>query len=169
MQTYSFTATIDANLDILLTGTVSSVSGKTTILYKYEDLVNPTGIYGGNAPYYLNGSTTSTTPANDVYGWIGGDLFSGFSIGALGSSTSINKTMVGAMTSQDWFKIDTSLFFSGLQPSNNTNYNQWASKLAGLSNAYNFAFTDRFAHVLASLDPSTVDTLEIVLLDTTGV
>lgn len=168
-QTYNLTATIDANLDILLTGTVSSAPGTTTILYKYNDLVNATGIYGGNAPYYLNGATTSTTPANDVYGWIGGDLFSGFSIGALGSSTLINGTMAGAITSQNWFKIPPSYFFSGLQPSNGTNYNQWASKLTGLSNAYNFAFTDRFAHVLAGLNPATVDTLEIVLLDTTGV
>lgn len=168
-QTYNFTATIAANLDILLTGTVSSVSGTTTILYKHHDLMNATGIYGGNAPYYLNGAATSTTPANDVYGWIGGDLFSGFSIGALGSSTLIGKTMAGAIKSQDWFAIPASYFFSGLQPLNSTNYNQWASKLSGLSNAYNFAFTDRFAHVLAGLNPATVDTLEIVLLDTTGV
>ncbi|MHA7056095.1 beta-1,3-glucanase family protein [Aquimarina sp. M1] len=168
-QTYDLTATIDDNLDILLTGSVSSVTGTTTILYKSDDLMNPEGIYGGNTPYHLNGSTAAQAPGNDVYGWIGGDLFSGFSIGALGSSTNINGTMAGAMPSQDWFTISSSYFFSGLQPNNDTNYNRWAATLSELSNAYNFAFTDRFAHVLASLNPATIDTLEIELLNTTNV
>lgn len=168
-QTYDLIATIDKDLNILLTGTVSSVSGTTTMLYKCNDLMNPAGIYGGNTPYFLNGATNSTNPGNNVYGWIGGDLFSGFSIGALGSLKKIKGTMVGAMKSQNWFIIPSSDFFNGLQPNNPTNYNRWAATLSEVSNAYNFAFTDRFAHVLAGLNPATVDTLEIELLDTTGV
>lgn len=172
-QTYNLSAYININRDIILSGTVSGVSGTTTMLYTNASLVNATGIYGGNAPFYLNGSINLTSPANDVYGWIGGDLFSGFAIGALGSQTKVDingKTqMVGGLTSQNWFGISPSLFFSGLQPKNSNYYNQWAATLAPLSDAYNFAFTDRFAAVFASLNPATVDTLEIVLDDTTGV
>jgi hypothetical protein len=36
-----------------------------------------------------------------------------------------------------------------------------------MSQAYNFAYTDRFAAVFVSLNPATVDTLEIVLEDAT--
>ena len=165
-QSYDLTATIDEELNILLTGKIGSVSSTTTMLYKCNDLKNPSGIYGGNAPYYLNGATTSTAPGNDVYGWIGGDLFSGFNIGALGSSTPVNGTMVGALISQDWFRIPSKLFFSGLQPQNPTNYNRWAATLSECSNAYNFAFTDRFAPVFVSLNPAEIDLLEIELLDT---
>ena len=166
-QTYSLSATIDSSLDITLTGTLSGM-GSTTMKYAVADLQNPTGIYGGNAPFYLNGATTSTIPANDVYGWIGGDLFSGLNIGAVGSRTvpSGGTTAVGAMNSQSWFTLANSSFFAGLQPTAKY-YNQWAATLSPLSQAYNFAFSDRFAAVLVSLNPATVDTLEIVLEDAT--
>ena len=165
-QQYSLTAVINSNYDIVLTGSVGGAN--TTMLYTYASLINPTGIYGGNAPFYLNSSTTQTAPANDVYGWIGGDLFSGFNIGAIGSTTKINDSMVGAMPSQSWFTIKPENFFGGLQTRPNF-FNQWAATLAQLSQAYNFAFTDRFAHVLTSLNPATVDTLEIVLEDTSEI
>jgi len=161
-QTYSLAASIDANLDITVTGTVGSASGTTTMVYKFADLSNPTGIYGGNAPYYLNGASVSTNPGNDVYGWIGGDLFSGLNIGALGSTTKSGATMVGQLQSSDWFKVPTSLFFGKLQPTGKY-YNQWAATLAGLSQAYNFAYSDRFAPVFVSLNPATVDTLVVTL------
>ena len=153
--------------DITLTGTLSGM-GSTTMKYAVADLQNPTGIYGGNAPFYLNGATTSTIPANDVSGWIGGDLFSGLNIGAVGSRTvpSGGTTAVGAMNSQSWFTLANSSFFAGLQPTAKY-YNQWAATLSPLSQAYNFAFSDRFAAVLVSLNPATVDTLEIVLEDAT--
>jgi hypothetical protein len=164
-QTYSLTARIDFFKNITLEGSTSGM-GAVTMLYKAEDLQNPTGIYGGNAPFYLNGSTTPTTPANDVYGWIGGDLFSGLNIGAVGSTVSIGGQVVGTMESHQWFKLPTSSFFAGLQPTEKF-YNQWAATLAKLSDAYNFAYTDRFAPVLVSLNPATVDTLEIVHEDAT--
>jgi hypothetical protein len=84
-QTYDLVATIDDDLNITLNGTTSGIQGSITMLHKKEDLLNPTGIYGGNAPYYLNGATSPTAPGNDVYGWVGGDLFSGLNIGAVGS------------------------------------------------------------------------------------
>lgn len=167
-QTYSLSASIDGNLDITLSGTLSGVSGATTMIYKLADLTNPSGIYGGNAPYYLNGSSASTNPGNDVYGWVGGDLFSGLNIGAVGSSTIVSNvpgvnqpTMVGALQSQLWFGVPTAVFFAKLQTGKY--YNQWAATLAPLSQAYNFAYSDRFAAVFVSLDPATVDTLVVTL------
>src|SRR5690606_17537186 len=68
---------------------------------------------------------------------------------------------VGTLDSQDWFALTD--LFSALQP-NNTFYNPWAAAMSGVSQAYNFAYTDRFAHVVAPLDPARVDTLEIVLI-----
>jgi hypothetical protein len=41
--------------------------------------------------------------------------------------------------------------------------------MSELSDAYNFAYTDRFAHVVAPLNPAQVDTLELVFLRETGV
>lgn len=164
-QTYSLQATIDDNRGITLTGSTSKIK-PVKMLYTAQDLKNPTGIYGGDAPFHLNGAATATKPANDVYGWIGGDLFSGLNIGAVGSTAQVNGQVVGSMESQAWFKLPTSSFFAKLQPSQKY-YNQWAATLAPLSEAYNFAYTDRFAPVLVNLNPQVVDTLEIVLEDAT--
>lgn len=168
-QTYALTASIDGKLDITLTGTLSGVSGTTTMLYKAADLMNPSGIYGGNTPYYLNGSATYTSPGNDVYGWVGGDLFSGLNIGAVGSMTTVGNVpgvnppaMIGSLKSQLWFGIPPGFFFAEMQTSGKY-YNQWAATLAPLSQAYNFAYSDRFAPVFANLNPATVDTLQITL------
>ena len=126
--------------------------------------MNPSGIYGANASFSLNGGT-SKKPANDVYGWITGDLLAGFNIGAIASTTEINKEKVGAMNSSDWFsKVPNSSLFSHLQ-SNKAFYNQYAEILQGLSDAYNFAYSDRFAAVQISLNPAKVDTLQISLLN----
>ena len=165
-QTYDLVATIDDDLNITLNGTTSGIQGGITMLHKKQDLLNPTGIYGGNAPYYLNGATSPTAPGNDVYGWVGGDLFSGLNIGAVGSNAKSGGTVIGAMPSQSWFALPVSSFFANMQPGNPF-YNQWAATLSKLSQAYNFAYTDRFAHVLVGLNPADVDTLEIVLEDGT--
>jgi hypothetical protein len=165
-QSYNLSATIDADLNITLSGTASGIQGNTSMLFKPDDMLNPGGIYGGNTPFYLNGATTSTNPGNDVYGWMGGDLFSGLNIGAVGSAANIGGNIVGALPSQAWFTLPVSSFFANLQPDKRY-YNQWAATLSNLSQAYNFAYTDRFAHVLVSLNPADVDTLEIVLEDST--
>jgi len=164
-QTYDLSATIDSDLTVTLTGTVSGVEGTTTMVFTADSIYNSDGFYGGNAAFTLNGASSTITPANDVYGWVCGDLFSGLNIGALGSSVAISGTAAGAMESSKWFTdIPNSDFFSGLQPGT-TYYNQWAAALSQLTDAYNFAYTDRFAHVLVSLNPATVDQLEISLPD----
>ncbi len=162
-QTYNLVATIDANLDITLTGTLSAINGEQTMKFAYQDLVNPTGIYGGNALYVLNSATGKTAPPNDVYGWVVGDLLSGINIGAVGSQTKVGGgAAFGSLPSSQWFGYGTDQFFNKLQPGT-SNFNQWAATLTPLSEAYNFAYSDRFSAVQVTLDPSRVDTLEIVL------
>lgn len=164
-QAYNLAATIDASLNITLSGTVASGTTNVTMEYKLADLMNPSGIYGGNTPYYFNDSDTSTNPGNNVYGWIGGDFFAGINIGAIGSavlSAGDGSKPVGQLESSRWFKLPATSFFDKMQPGT-TNYNQWAAALLPISQAYNFSYTDRFAPVFASLDPATVDTLTIVL------
>lgn len=162
-QDYHFTATIDGQKNITLSGSGTEV-GPRTLFFKYDDLVNPSGIYGANPLYYLDGGADALNPLNDVYGWIIGDLLAGLNIGAVGSTVSIGGREVGTMDSQDWFQLDG--LFSSLQPQHRF-YNQWAATLSTISDAYNFAYTDRFAHVVAPLNPAEVDTLEIVILGDT--
>lgn len=162
-QKYDLTASINNSGDVTLTGSVGSVLKTTTMVYKKNDLINPSGIYGANAPFTINGGA-SQNPANDVYGWITGDLLAGFNIGAIGSETVINNTIVGVMKSSDWFTIPNTSLFSNLQ-SNSSYYNQYAATLQKLSDAYNFAYSDRFSPVLVSLNPATVNTLQISFLN----
>lgn len=164
-QAYNLTASIDNTGDITLTGTIGSVVGTTTIVYTKNDLISPSGIYGANALFSINGGA-SQNPANDVYGWITGDLLAGFNIGAIGSETIIGKTKVGAMSSTDWFSISSTSLFSALQ-NNPLHYNQYAAVLQQLSDAYNFAYSDRFSPVLVSVNPAIADTLQISLLNVT--
>tara|TARA_R110000868_G_scaffold165328_6_gene398829 strand:- start:415969 stop:417348 length:1380 start_codon:yes stop_codon:yes gene_type:complete len=162
-QTYDLTAKIDAQSNITLSGTVGNGAKHVTMAFAKNDLINPSGIYGANAPFSLDGAAAAP-PVNNVYGWISGDLLAGINIGAIGSSVSVGKDspkMVGSMPSHDWFNLPNSLLFGGLQTSKT--YNQWAAKLAPLSQAYNFAYSDRFAHVFASLNPAKADELKLVL------
>lgn len=162
-QDYNLTASIDSSGDVTLTGTVGSVTGTTTMVYKKSDLISPSGIYGANAPFSINGGA-SQNPANDVYGWITGDLLAGFNIGAIASETTINKIQVGTMQSSDWFTLPYTSLFGNLQR-NSLYYNQYAATLQQLSDAYNFAYSDRFSPVLVALNPAVVDTLEISLFN----
>jgi len=162
-QGYNLTATIDSSSNITLTGTVASGTKATTIVYKKKDLINPSGIYGANTPFSLNGGA-SQNPANDVYGWITGDLLAGLNIGAIGSKTMIKGKKVGEMTSSEWFTLPNTSLFGSLQ-SSSSNYNQYAATLQKLSDAYNFAYSDRFSPVLVSLNPAKVNTLQISLLN----
>lgn len=161
-QDYDFTATIDAQQNITLAGHGGQV-GNHTLTFHHEELNNPAAIYGANPHFQLDGAPM--TPQNDLFGWIIADLFAGLNIGALGSTVEVNGQQVGQMESQQWFALTQR--FAALQPSQ-PYYNQWAAKMSTISDAYNFAYTDRFAHVVAPLNPAEVDTLELVFLRETG-
>ncbi len=160
-QDYDFKATIDAALNITLRG-ATTLLGERTLVLTRANLVGPSGIYGANPDFTIDGK--STYPLNDVYGWMIGDLLSGLNIGAVGSTATPAGAAkpVGEMDSQQWFKLKD--YFGALQPGSSGNYNQWAAAMAPLSQAYNFAYSDRFAHVVATLNPAVVDTLQIVVM-----
>ena len=162
-QAYDFTATIDAQKNITLTGNGGEV-GHHTLVFHHNDLLNPAAIYGANPNFTLDGAMM--TPTNDLYGWVIADLFAGINIGAVGSETVVGGQQVGAMESQQWFSLAN--LFEALQPSH-PYYNQWAAEMSKISDAYNFAYTDRFAHVFAPLNPAKVDTLELVFLPESNV
>ncbi len=163
-QAYNFTATIDSNLDITLSGSGTEI-GSHSIVIRFADLTAPSGVYGANPAFYLDGAPSATHPQNDIYGWMIGDLLAGFNIGAVGSTVPASGGgVVGQMDSQTWFQMTS--FFSALQPTQPTFYNRWAAAMAPISQAYNFAYSDRFAHVTAPLNsgaPDFVDTLQIVI------
>ena len=79
-----------------------------------------------------------------------GDLLAGLNIGAVGSNVIRNGTAVGTMQSSQWFGLTN--LFSGLQPGTDY-YNTWAAALSPLSNAYNFAYSDRFCASNGDIEP----------------
>jgi Beta-1,3-glucanase len=188
-QTYDFPATIDTDENITLTGN-GSEAGHHTLFLKRADLMAPTGVYGANPLFSLDGAMP-TNPKNDLYGWLIGDLLSGLNIGAVGSTVPASALMlrrvegeaglavsellvvragvggkvIGELESQEWFKLMS--LFSALQPDHKNFYNQWAGALVPISQAYSFAYSDRFPHHTATLNPKApafVDTLQIVFL-----
>lgn len=163
-QAYNFVATLNSNMDLVLTGS-GGLIGEQTILITEAELNYPTGIYGANPKFQLNGGTPKKAE-NDIYGWILGDVLAGLNIGALGSEVTVNGTEVGQMQSKDWFQL-TSMFMA-LQPGHPEHYNPWAYAMSQVSDAYNFAYSDRFAHVSATLDPARVDTMQIEIGDGGG-
>lgn len=171
---YNLAAAIDNDLNLSLSSDTQGSPANTTITIKKADLINPSGIYGSNPDNTVNGKS-NTGLTNDIYGWAIADLLGGLNIGAVGSQTKNGGIMVGAMNSSTWFTLNPADMFAKLQPAEPKDgiryYNQWAAALMPLSQAYNFAFTDRFtfpgAHVQVSLDQTYVNELEIVLDDAT--
>ena len=188
-QTYDFPTTIDTDENIRLTGS-GSEAGQHTLFLRRADLVAPTGVYGANPLFSLDGAMP-TNPKNDLYGWLIGDLLSGLNIGAVGSTIPVSALVlrraegeaglavsnllaaralvggriIGELESQEWFKLVS--LFSALQPDHKNFYNQCAAALVTISQAYSFAYSDRFPHHTATLNPKApafVDTLQIVFL-----
>ena len=161
-QSYNFTIEIDKDMNLSLSGKAEE-AGKFTMNIKKWDLLTPSAMYGG-APKFDVGET-SQTPGNDLYGWMLGDLFAGFNIGAIGCPTSVNNTVVGTMTSSEWFsELDNSQMFGALWPDHSNFYNEWAAALVTRSDAYCFAYAERFSAPQLNLAPGKVDTMKIELL-----
>lgn len=160
-QNYGFDATLSPSLELTLSGS-GDLIGHHDIVITAAELNKPTGIYGANPFYTLDNGEPIKAP-NDIYGWILGDLLAGFNTGAIGSTVVVNGTEVGQMNSQGWFALTE--MFAALQPTNPGFYNVWANAMAPISDAYNFAYSDRFAHVVVPLDPAKVDTMEIEIGD----
>ena len=165
-QSYDLWASIDNNFNLGIDGTGSVVGDIKMTITKWN-LLNPSATYGGNPEFSLNGGAPQT-PQNNLYAGILGDFFAGLNIGAIGSSVTVDGTVVGEMTSSEWFsKLPKSGdLFDKLWGSNVTNYwNQWSQVLNPFSDAYNFAYAERFSAPQLSINPGTVDTLTLILLN----
>ena len=165
-QSYDLWASIDDNFNLAIDGT-GSVVGDIKITITKWNLLNPAATYGGNPQFSLNGGDPQS-PQNNLYAWILGDFFAGLNIGAIGSSVKVGGAVVGEMTSSEWFsKLPQSGdLFDKLWDSSVTNYwNQWAQVLNSRSDAYNFAYAERFSAPQLSINPNAVDTLTLILLD----
>lgn len=179
-QSYNLTASFDATTQMVtLSGTTQDAPlGKplgskvpTIIEITYAEMNAMTGVYGANPSYSVNSAPVAPL-ANDVYGWIVGDLLAGMNWGFPGSPTPVpgqpEKTM-GDLTSSEWFavaKTNPSVQFGGAQ-SNGNYYNQYAAANQPLTMAYGFPFTDRLGGVLLyfppSVDTNGVDYLKITI------
>jgi hypothetical protein len=164
-QEYKLWASIDDDFNLTIDGTGSVVGDIKMTITKWN-LLNPAATYGGNPTFSLNGGAPQT-PLNDIYAHILGDFFAGLNIGAIGSALTLNGTVVGEMTSSEWFSTlpKAGNLFDKLWGGNVTNYwNQWAQELNSRSDAYNFAYAERFSAPQLGINPNAVDTLTLILL-----
>lgn len=170
-QHYDLWARLDQDCNLRLVGN-GDVVGSIDASVQWFDLLNPAAGYGANPLFSLNGGDKAA-PGNDVYGWIFGDFFAALNVGALGSEKMTSDgRMVGAIASQDCFvclKRDGLLFEKLWSEKTVGHWNTWAATLNPMSDAYNFAYAERFSAPQLNLDPAKVDTLTLTLLDTSGV
>ena len=170
-QSYSFKAVVDKSGNLVMTGTVTGVPvAETTITIASQDLLN--GIYTCNPRYTVNGNPHDIR-MNDPYATAVRDVLCGFILGFVGS-TEINPNTgdsFGAGPSDTWYEppVPVRLAFAGAQPANSNYYNQYAGYLSTVSDAYAFPFTDLIQKPFASLNPSTINAMTIVILPDTGI
>jgi hypothetical protein len=162
-QVYSFNTTVLPDGRLQMVGGGAKVGWKHTIIVSAENLLK--GIYLGNVPWTVDGVQDSFAK-NDVYAAAVRDILSGFNLGFVASSTIDPKTgkAFGAEPSRFWWT--SAKAFDYLQPGHPNFYNKYAQIVTSNSDAYSWAFSDRWSHVQAKLHD--VDTMQIVVLpDTT--
>jgi subtilisin-like proprotein convertase family protein len=168
-QSFSLNAVVDPSGNLVMTGTVTGVPvAQTTIIIASRDL--PNGIYTANPPYTVNGALHHIAD-NDVYAVAVRDVLAGFNLGFI-ASVQLNpntRTSFGAGPSDKWYQppVSEKLAFAGAQPANPNFFNQYAGYLASVSDAYAFPFTDLIQSPFASLNPSVISTMAIVILPDT--
>ncbi len=120
----------------------------------YGDLNTPAGIYGNAADFTwtsltpmtsFSGSTAATSGsenagANDVLGWMMGDILAGMTMGFPGSAFGNDNT------SSEWF-LHPELAFQNAQ-TNPLYYDTWAAALWQLTSSYAMGYEDRFGQNL---------------------
>jgi len=140
-------------------------------------LSQPGGIYGANAGYTIAGLTGDDAQwngnvkslQNDVFGWVVADLLAALNTGLVAAPVTYPPTQesVGD-SSQDWFysadnpttPYSLGLWgagaWTGAEPASDF-WDSWGWELfnvEGGTDAYNFAFTDRFVNgILVAFDP----------------
>ena len=170
-ESYNLKAVVDQGGNLVMTGAVTGVPNPdTNITIASGDLLE--GIYTCNPPYSVNGNPHHVG-MNDLYATAVKDVLCGFILGLI-ASTEINPNTgdsFGAGPSDKWYQppLSVRLAFANAQPANPNYYNQYASYLSTVSDAYAFPLTGLIQKLAASLDPSTVETMTITILPDTGV
>lgn len=159
-QTYDMTVQFTGST-MVMTGTTFVDAAMTEILIDgititstYDDLNSPAGIYGNAANFTwtsetamtsFNDSTASNSGsenagANDVLGWMMGDILAGLTMGFPGSEFgNLNPSSV-------WF-LHPELAFQNAQ-TNPLYYDTWAAALWPLTSSYAMGYEDRFGQNL---------------------
>lgn len=162
-QIYTFTNTFDASSNLVMNGSGTIVGGGHTIIVSNSILAYH--IYANNPPFTVDGIGW-TFDSNDVYCAALRDVLAGFAIGFVGSTVTNPNTGQPFKDEycEHWYAATQPLAFSDVQPVN-PYYNAYAEVFWKYSDSYGFPFSDRLHKtVQASLDPATVDTVEIVVL-----
>ena len=161
-QTYDFTATVQPDGSLQMTGGGDLVGSNHTISVLGTDL--PTEIYMGNGAWTVDSEPDSFL-SNDVYCAALRDMLGGFNLGFVASTTydKANGDTFGHESSQLWWNSKQA--FSFLQP-DATYYNQYADIVTSNSDAYSWSFSDLWSPVLAQLNSSTeqIDKMVITVL-----
>jgi hypothetical protein len=162
--------TFDAVLEVLPAGLAPPTWVPDT---HWTTLDQPAGIYGANTGYTIAGLTGADAKLNgavkslknDVFGWVVADLLAALNVGFVGSPVLDPDTAqpIGQSPS-DWFTPGNKLYGAGLWgakawegQSVDNFWNTWAYNLStvpGGTDAYGFAFTDRFTEgILIGFSP----------------
>ena len=172
VQDFSFTASFDSAGDLTLvsqqsvstssSATPTGISAGHTIVIAAADL--ETGLLGDNPPYTVDGVAADIAD-NDVYAKAVANILGGFDFGFVESAaTNPNTHQSFADTSTaSWYspQFSDNYAYAYAQPMNSTYYDQYASILAQLGDAYGFPFSDLLQGVQISPDDS--DTVKIVI------
>jgi hypothetical protein len=165
LPTYNFDALIDSN-GLLMSGTVTTNSAPKSHVIKIQTTELDKGIYTQNPLCNIDG--VNKHAGNDPIGAAIRDVLAGFSYGFIGSNeqnpNAPGKTFAQSTSSQ-WHTppLPIKYAFAGAQP-NHPFYNQYGAALNPLTNAYGFPYSDFVETPLASLNPSSIDSMEITVL-----
>lgn len=188
-QDYIFTATVAKSGDVILTGsgTANENTGKTgqnavgaqTITIKADQ--QRVAFYGLAPDYYLASyfsGTKALNNSNSVYDQAISDYFAGMNYGLVNSATpdprkGLKGKLLGNEPSDAWYssgpqygsnpKLAPNQLFGFAQPLSKY-YNQYASYLAKIYDAYAFAYSDKSGTPLVDLTPGKITRLEITIL-----
>ena len=162
-QEYTFTNTFDTGGNMIMDGGGTIVGMNHTIVISNDVLAY--NIYANNPDYYVDG-VKSDFADNNLYSAPVRDVLAGFAIGYVGSSVLDPVTGVAFKDefSKHWYATNQPLAFSDVQPGNEF-FNGYAEVFWKHSDSYGFPFSDRLhKSVQASLNPASVDTVEIIIL-----
>ena len=164
--TYEFTALIDSAGGLVMIGTITTNSVPQSHVILISDAELNKGVYTADPLCIIDGKYEH--PGSTAFGAAVRDALAGFSYGFIGSkepNPNAPGLTFGQSASDQWYTppLPISYAFAGAQP-HSLYYNQYASVLARITDAYGFPYSDLVQKPLASLNPAEADTVEITIL-----